>query len=66
MEGLRPDAGAFRQLTLRSGCSAFNIDLAQRSDGGWEKAYFKGLEPGGEPAPGTGHRSRLRLRPFAD
>jgi hypothetical protein len=29
----------------------------------WQKSYFRGQTPLGEPAPPT-HQSRLRLRPF--
>ncbi len=42
----------------------FNAELAQRTDGAWQKGYFRGLGPGGEPAPVAGHRNRLRLQPF--
>ena len=46
---------------------AFNADLAERKNAGpddWQKAYFRGLQPTGEPGATEGHRSRLRLKPF--
>lgn len=46
---------------------AFNADLAQRKEPGpddWQKSYFRGLQPTGEPGAVAGHRSRLRLKPF--
>jgi hypothetical protein len=47
--------------------SGFNADL-ERPDSAavrerWQKSYFRGQTPLGEPAPQT-HQSRLRLRPF--
>lgn len=50
-----------------AGRDAFNADLAkpgsQAAHDQWQKTYFRGITPSGRPAP-TGHRSRLRLRPF--
>jgi hypothetical protein len=46
---------------------AFNADLAQRqapAPDDWQKSYFRGLQPTGEPGAVAGHRSRLRLKPF--
>lgn len=46
---------------------AFNADLATRtkpSPDDWQKSYFRGLQPDGEPGAMAGHRSRLRLKPF--
>jgi len=49
--------------------NSFNADLAdpnsKAAQDRWQKNYFQGLTPSGEPAP-EGHRSRLRLRPFKD
>lgn len=46
---------------------SFNTSLpdpeSQAARDKWQKSYFRGLRPSGEPAP-DGHRSRLRLRPF--
>jgi hypothetical protein len=48
--------------------NGFNADLekpgsdAERAR--WQKSYFRGVTPLGEPAPAT-HQSRLRLAPFA-
>lgn len=46
---------------------AFNADLAQRTGRGpddWQKTYFRGQHPTGEPGAVAGHRSKLRLKPF--
>lgn len=48
--------------------SGFNADLSVKGSAAqrerWQKLYFRGLQPGGEPAPADDHRSRLRLKPF--
>jgi hypothetical protein len=31
----------------------------------WQKQYYRGLYPGGEPAKTSDHRTRLRLRHFS-
>jgi len=46
----------------------FNADLAARTNPGpddWQKTYFRGQHPSGEPGAPAGHRSKLRLKPFA-
>lgn len=47
--------------------NAFNAELAQpgsqATQDRWQKNYFRGATPSGQPAP-NGHRSRLRLQPF--
>ncbi|MCA6109005.1 DUF6065 family protein [Bradyrhizobium cenepequi] len=47
--------------------NTFNADLNQPGSKAvqdqWQKTYFRGIMPSGQPAP-DGHRSRLRLRPF--
>jgi len=62
----RPDLE--REHTLWSESRiAFNADLnkpgSQAVQDRWQKTYFRGAMPSGQPAP-EGHRSRLRLRPF--
>jgi hypothetical protein len=48
--------------------NAFNAELevhgsqAQRQR--WQKGYFRGLEPTGEPAQACDHQSKLRLKDF--
>jgi len=32
----------------------------------WQKMYFRCLGPSGEPTSAESHRSRIRLKPFAD
>jgi hypothetical protein len=48
--------------------SAFNATLADPASKAaqekWQRSYFQGVCPSGAPGP-DGHRSRLRLRPFA-
>ena len=48
--------GTFNAELLRPGSEA----AEQR----WQKMYFRGLEPTGEPGGVEGHRNRLRLKPF--
>jgi hypothetical protein len=47
--------------------NSFNRGLAEADPDaakqGWQKAYFRGLSPSGDPAT-EDHRSRLRLKPF--
>lgn len=47
--------------------NSFNADLAVRDSSAsqqeWQKNYFRGVAPSGQPGP-SGHRSRLRLKPF--
>jgi hypothetical protein len=49
---------------------SFNADLrvagSQATQERWQKMYFRGLGPAGEPTSAEGHRSRIRLKPFAD
>jgi hypothetical protein len=49
---------------------SFNADLrvagSQAAQERWQKMYFRGLGPSGEPTSAEGHRSRIRLKPFAD
>lgn len=49
--------------------NAFNADLntpgSKAVQDGWQKTYFRGMKPSGEPAP-VEHRSRLRVQPFRD
>jgi Family of unknown function (DUF6065) len=56
-----------RQWT--EGRKTFNIDLAEpgsrAAEERWQKRYFRGLEPTGEPGKVEGHQSRLRLKPFS-
>jgi Family of unknown function (DUF6065) len=46
----------------------FNADLlrpgSQAEQDRWQKGYFRGLSPSGQPGPAE-HRSRLRLKEFA-
>jgi hypothetical protein len=48
--------------------NTFNASLAdpasKAAQDQWQKTYFRGKAPSGAPAA-EGHRSRLRLRPFA-
>lgn len=48
---------------------AFNADLevpgSQAVQERWQKNYFRGRHPGGEASGTDGHRSKLRLQPFA-
>jgi hypothetical protein len=50
--------------------NSFNVDLhvagSQAAQERWQKMYFRGLAPSGEPSSAEGHRSRIRLKPFAD
>jgi hypothetical protein len=50
------------------GRNTFNANLtdpaSKAAQDQWQKTYFRGKAPSGKPAP-EGHRSRLRLRPFA-
>jgi hypothetical protein len=50
--------------------NSFNVDLhvagSQAAQERWQKMYFRGLGPSGEPSSAEGHRSRIRLKPFAD
>jgi len=47
--------------------NSFNADLNEPGSKAvqeqWQKSYFRGIAPSGQPAP-EGHRSRLRLRSF--
>jgi len=47
----------------------FNADLARSGSPAeherWQKSYFRGVTPTGQPAPAGQHRSRLRLKDFA-
>ena len=48
--------------------TAFNADLQSRTIQGpddWQKTYFRGQQPSGEPGAPAGHRSKLRLKPFS-
>lgn len=49
--------------------AGFNADLSVTGTEAhrerWQKMYFRGLQPTGEPGPASDHRSRLRLKPFA-
>jgi hypothetical protein len=55
--------------TWTSSRSKFIVDLDQPGSEAqaerWQKLYYRGLDPGGEPAKISNHRTRLRLRPFA-
>jgi hypothetical protein len=46
----------------------FNADLKQPGSPAqsekWQKAYYRGQHPDGEPAKVEDHRTRMRLRPF--
>jgi hypothetical protein len=46
----------------------FNTELlrpgSQAAEQRWQKMYFRGREPTGEPGRVEGHRNRLRLKPF--
>jgi hypothetical protein len=56
-----------RHLEWSQSRTDFNEDLARRADKGpddWQKTYFRGLQPTGEPGAPAGHRSKLRLKPF--
>ena len=48
--------------------ASFNTDLKQPGSEAqtakWQKLYYRGLVPGGQPAEADTHRTRLRLRPF--
>ena len=48
--------------------ASFNTDLKRPGSGAqaekWQKLYYRGLDPGGNPTEAEGHRTRLRLRPF--
>ena len=50
--------------------ASFNADLQVAGSHAvqerWQKMYFRGLRPSGEAASAEGHRSRIRLKPFAD
>ena len=57
-----------RHMDWAESRTAFNADLATRNAKGpddWQKTYFRGLQPSGEPGAPAGHRSKLRLKPFA-
>jgi len=49
--------------------SKFMVDLEQPGSEAraekWQKQYYRGLYPGGEPAKTSDHRTRLRLRHFS-
>jgi len=48
---------------------AFNRDLnhpdSDATKAGWQKLYHRGQDATGERLGAQGHRTRLRLRPFA-
>jgi hypothetical protein len=57
-----------REFKLWSeGRDTFNADLqrpgSEAAQERWQKTYFRGLNPSGEPAHAD-HRSRLRLKDF--
>lgn len=58
-------ASAYRQW--EAGRKEFNRDLHKQGSAaqeqGWQKTYFRGFDPGGQPAP-VRHRTKLRLRSF--
>jgi hypothetical protein len=57
-----------RHLAWAESRTNFNADLAARTNAGpddWQKTYFRGQHPSGEPGAPAGHRSKLRLKPFA-
>jgi hypothetical protein len=49
--------------------NSFNADLlqpdSQAAEEQWQKLYFRGLGAGGDKNAVEGHRTRLRLQPFA-
>lgn len=51
------------------GRSTFNTELqrpeSEAAQERWQKSYFRGLKPSGEPTPAD-HRSRLRLKDFSE
>jgi hypothetical protein len=50
-------------LQVRRFLGQYSRDFQEHADA-WERRYFKGLHPGGEPA--LEHESKLRLREFSD
>ena len=50
-----------------SGRNEFNRDLLREGsvarEQGWQKTYFRGVDPEGRPAP-VQHRTKVRLKPF--
>jgi hypothetical protein len=50
--------------------SQFNTDLKQLGSTAqaekWQKLYYRGVDPQGQPVTGTDHRTRLRLHPFRE
>jgi hypothetical protein len=77
LEGVRPEQRALsaspelaaRHQAWSDSRNAFNAGLAEgvppRGEA-WQKTYFRGQQPSGEPAAVDGHRSRLRLEPFTE
>jgi hypothetical protein len=58
-----------RHLEWAQSRTQFNADLEARKEPGpddWQKTYFRGQQPSGEPGAPAGHRSKLRLKPFAE
>ena len=49
--------------------NAFNRDLTRpdsdAASAGWQKLYHRGQDAAGERLSAQGHRTRLRLKPFA-